>query len=185
MLNIFDGIIKGAKKFMDNLENTFNKKLKDIILDIAKKHAFSNSCEHVQLETMEKLFFDCKPFLKYCGGGRSGIQEKIKALDELSTEDNFHVKKLTPEEAQELANKNIGFYIILAMMWGKLRNGSEKHHVAIVIDGVFSEKYGPCIGGGGMTQQQIDKGWVLSTASIHFTDWDKVSYYKYGYRETD
>jgi hypothetical protein len=170
---------------------SFNDLLKQTILESAKKHVSTETppfwtCEIVQNEVMGQLDFDLKPFLKDCGGYRSGIANKIKACRELMGVSKGIVFKVTPEESQKYSNQNVGNYIVLAMIDGTIIVGQknvEKEHVAFVIEGDFSSVTGPKIGGGGMTQSMIDKGWVLSNASIHFTDWQKVQYFVYGYKK--
>jgi hypothetical protein len=192
MLNFFKPLFDLAGKLNQALKGKqsmdFNDKLKSTILESVNRHVSTENpsfwtCEIVQNEVMDLMGFDLKPFLKDCGGYRSGIKNKIKACLELSEVSKGLVIKLTPEDAQKYANDSTGEYIVLALMSDKLSSGIEKDHVAFVIGGKFSSASGPCIGGGGMTKSMIDKGWVLSTASIHFTDWKKVNYFSYGYKE--
>jgi hypothetical protein len=170
---------------------SFNDLLKQTILESAKKHVSTESptfwtCEIVQNEVMDQMGFDLKPFLKDCGGHRSGIANKIKACRELMGVSKGIVFKVTPEESQKYSNQNIGNYIVLALIEATIvvnKEDIEKEHAAFVIEGDFNSITGPTIGGGGMTQSMIDKGWVLSNARIHFTDWQKVQYFVYGYKK--
>jgi hypothetical protein len=118
-------------------------------------------------------------------GHRSGIPAKIAMLDALANAVPQYVRVLNPEQAQAATNQSTGQYLVLAFMWDTIHAGGaevEKHHAAIVIGGKFNSVDGPAMGGGGLNMQKIDKGWVLSNARIHFTEWGKVKYYQYGYR---
>lgn len=166
----------------------WNENLKKIISESANRHVSTDNppyytCEIVQNEVMERLGFDLKPFLSKCGNARSGIINKIAALTELVVSAPDKVKSLSPIDAQDAANRSAGEYIVLSLMHDKLANGVDKHHVAIVIEGTFSPLNGPCIGGGGMTALQIARGWVLSNAKVHFSEWRRVKYFSYGYKK--
>ncbi len=164
----------------------FNDSLRKCILKWAKKNPSNHSCEVVQNGVMDEMGFAIKPMLAYCWPFKSGIQQKIRALDESSVYDPGYVMKIGPEEAARLATQNGGTYIILALLSKKIfvmGKMVQKNHVAIVIDGDFSLIDGPACGGGGMTQDNIDKEFVLSNARIHFTDWKSVNYYLYCYKK--
>lgn len=177
IFNTIQNLFNKAKRFW------WNMKLRGAIWDSANAHAFGNSCEVVQNEVMEqKLKFNISPLLMSLMGARSGIPAKIKTLDMLTFAVPEKVQKLTAEQAQDAANRSTGNYLVLALMWDKLANGLEKHHVAFVIAGKCDRVDGPAIGGGGMTPEQIKKGWVLSNGRIHFTDWQNTKYYVYGYK---
>jgi hypothetical protein len=172
-----DKTLNAAKRFQ------WNMKLRGAIWDSVHEHAFGNSCEVVQNEVLEqKLKFNISPLLMGLMGARSGIPVKIRTLDMLASAVPEKVQKLTAEQAQDAANRSTGNYLVLALMWDKLNNGIEKHHVAFVIAGKYDKVDGPAIGGGGMTPEQIKKGWILSNGRIHFTDWQNAKYYTYGYK---
>jgi hypothetical protein len=100
--------------------------------------------------------------------------------------DPGYVKKIDPVFSAYLATQNMGGFLILALMTKEIIvNGAkvQKNHVAIVLDGDYDSVDGPKMGGGGMTQANIDKGWVLSNARIHFTNWKEASYYMYCYKK--
>jgi hypothetical protein len=163
----------------------FNILLRHTIITWAYSHAAKNSCEVVQNGVMRELGFDLSQMLKYTNGNLSGIAQKILALDEAAAIDIGYCKKVDPVEAARLATQNGGTYIILAMMDKEIQTYHglvKKDHVAFVLDGPCTEADGPKVGGGGMTVEQLDKGWSLSTAAIHFTAWKEASYYMYCYR---
>lgn len=151
----------------------------------AYSNASDHSCEIVQNGVMAELGFDLSPMLKYTLPSRSGIAKHILALDEAAALDIGYCKKVEPYEAARLATQNGGTYIILAMMAHEIQTYHgpvNKQHVAFVLDGLCTEADGPKVGGGGMTVEQLDKGWALSNARIHFTNWKEASYYMYCYR---
>jgi hypothetical protein len=162
----------------------FNDDLKACILKWAKMKPTNNSCELVLLNVMEELGFDIKPLLKYTWPFRSGIQQKINALTDLAKSNSFMVKELNFKDAQDVANYSKGNEIVLALMNDTITaDRIKKSHVAFIIQGEYSDAYGAACGGGGMVQAYIDKGWVLSNARIHFTEFNKVKYFVYCYKK--
>jgi hypothetical protein len=163
----------------------FNILLRHKIMTWAYSHASDHSCEVVQIGVMLELGFDISQMLKYTKGNLSGIAQKILALDESAAIDIGYCKKVDPAEAARLATQNGGTYIMLAMMSKEIQVAGkpvQKDHVAFVLDGPCDPVDGPRVGGGGLTLEELDKGWGLSNARIHFTQWKDVSYYMYCYR---
>lgn len=146
-------------------------------------HPTNTSCEIVQNEVLEYFKFDTAPLLSLLNGNRAGIEKKIEALEGLCVSDPDHCQELTPEEAQEAANRSDGSYIVLALMWANLSSGIGKHHAAFIVGGQFSPLNGSAVAGGGMKPEFLNRGWEVSTGSIHFSEWKKARYFYYGFKK--
>jgi hypothetical protein len=160
--------------------STFNEDLRKAIDKWARNNPSNHSCEVVQNGVIKEMGFDIMPLLEFTWPALSGIQKKINALNQ---DNPGYVKKVDAQEAAHLATQNGGGYIVLALINYEYATNKWKSHAAIVLDGEYNDIDGPKMGGGGMDQMNIDKGWILSNARIHFTYLDKVNYYFYGYKK--
>jgi hypothetical protein len=159
----------------------FNEKLIFLIDKYARKWPTDYSCVKVQLAVMDELGF-ATTALRLCGrignGNYAGIREKIDYLADIALIDK-RVVAYDGDRAQEYVNTSFGEWIVLAYINAYLPGKILKSHAGIVIPGIYAGQTGPAIGGGGMTQKQINKGWHLSNARIHFTALKAVKYFKY------
>jgi len=166
----------------------FDRELRENIEKVAKSMPWPGGCDNTIRAVALLMGFSQR------GLTSGSIRVIINDLIDLEEETGEVIEISGPEEAQKLANENIGKFLIIAAVANfedKKNMKGGKHHIAFVVSDLENKNFSnPSCGGGGLIEKWFP--FIFSQASWHFSEefrkgemddpMSAIRYFKYSLR---